>query len=179
MNKIKKQVSVSFRICFIAIFSLLMLGSPVVAGNMAKGTDSAKEIHQNKITVTGVVLDKSNDDPLIGVTVVVKGTDIATMTDVDGRFTVIMPYAEASLVFSYIGFQPAEVKPAGKKEITVYMSEDAKALQEVVVVGYTKQRKETMIGSIATITTKDLKQSPTANINNALAGRLPGLIANQ
>ena len=52
-------------------------------------------------------------------------------------------------------------------------------LQEVVVVGYTKQRKETMIGSVATITTKDLTQSPTANINNALAGRLPGLIVNQ
>ncbi|NDV77987.1 TonB-dependent receptor [Dysgonomonas sp. 511] len=179
MNKTKKQVSVSSRICFIAISSLLMLGSPVAAYNPAKGTDSAKEIHQNKITVTGVVLDKSNDDPLVGVTVVVKGTDIATMTDIDGRFTINMPYADASLVFSYIGFQPAEIKPAGKKEITVHMSEDAKALQEVVVVGYTKQRKETMIGSIATITTKDLKQSPTANINNALAGRLPGLIANQ
>ena len=63
--------------------------------------------------------------------------------------------------------------------MTVLLQEDTKALQEVVVVGYTKQRKETMIGSVATITTKDLTQSPTANINNALAGRLPGLIVNQ
>ena len=69
--------------------------------------------------------------------------------------------------------------PCSKKELTVLLQEDTKALQEVVVVGYTKQRKETMIGSVATITTKDLTQSPTANINNALAGRLPGLIVNQ
>ena len=66
-----------------------------------------------------------------------------------------------------------------KKELTVLLQEDTKALQEVVVVGYTKQRKETMVGSVATITTKDLTQSPTANINNALAGRLPGLVVNQ
>lgn len=90
-----------------------------------------------------------------------------------------LPYAEAPLVFSYLGYQPQEIVPGAKKELTVLLQEDTKALQEVVVVGYTKQRKETMIGSVATITTKDLTQSPTANINNALAGRLPGLIVNQ
>ena len=80
---------------------------------------------------------------------------------------------------SYLGYKPQEIVPGAKKELTVLLQEDTKALQEVVVVGYTKQRKETMIGSVATITTKDLTQSPTANINNALAGRLPGLIVNQ
>ena len=94
-------------------------------------------------------------------------------------FTLKLPYAEAPLVFSYLGYQPQEIVPGAKKELTVLLQEDTKALQEVVVVGYTKQRKETMIGSVATITTKDLTQSPTANINNALAGRLPGLIVNQ
>ena len=97
----------------------------------------------------------------------------------DGKFTLKLPYAEAPLVFSYLGYQPQEIVPGAKKELTVLLQEDTKALQEVVVVGYTKQRKETMIGSVATITTKDLTQSPTANINNALAGRLPGLIVNQ
>ena len=102
-----------------------------------------------------------------------------TITDMDGKFTLKLPYAEAPLVFSYLGYQPQEIVPGAKKELTVLLQEDTKALQEVVVVGYTKQRKETMIGSVATITTKDLTQSPTANINNALAGRLPGLIVNQ
>ena len=83
----------------------------------------------------------------------------------DGKFTLKLPYAEAPLVFSYLGYQPQEIVPGAKKELTVLLQEDTKALQEVVVVGYTKQRKETMIGSVATITTKDLTQSPTANIN--------------
>jgi TonB-linked SusC/RagA family outer membrane protein len=117
---------------------------------------------------------------LIGVSVVVKGVvNAGTITDMDGKFTLKLPYAEAPLVFSYLGYQPQEIVPGAKKELTVLLQEDTKALQEVVVVGYTKQRKETMIGSVATITTKDLTQSPTANINNALAGRLPGLIVNQ
>lgn len=134
----------------------------------------------HKITVSGTVLDKTTNDPLIGVSVVVKGVaNAGTITDMDGKFTLKLPYAEAPLVFSYLGYQPQEIVPGAKKELTVLLQEDTKALQEVVVVGYTKQRKETMIGSVATITTKDLTQSPTANINNALAGRLPGLIVNQ
>ena len=134
----------------------------------------------NYIPVSGTVLDKTTNDPLIGVSVVVKGvTNAGTITDMDGKFTLKLPYAEAPLVFSYLGYQPQEIVPGAKKELTVLLQEDTKALQEVVVVGYTKQRKETMIGSVATITTKDLTQSPTANINNALAGRLPGLIVNQ
>ena len=125
-------------------------------------------------------MDKTTNDPLIGVSVVVKGVaNAGTITDMDGKFTLKLPYAEAPLVFSYLGYQPQEIVPGAKKELTVLLQEDTKALQEVVVVGYTKQRKETMIGSVATITTKDLTQSPTANINNALAGRLPGLIVNQ
>lgn len=125
-------------------------------------------------------MDKTTGDPLIGVSVVVKGVaNTGTITDIDGKFTLKLPYAEAPLVFSYLGYQPQEVIPGARKDLSILLQEDTKALQEVVVVGYTKQRKETMIGSVATITTKDLTQSPTANINNALAGRLPGLIVNQ
>ena len=128
--------------------------------------------------ISGVVFDE-NKEAVIGAAVRVEGIDVGTVTDMDGKFTLKLPYAEAPLVFSYLGYQPQEIVPGAKKELTVLLQEDTKALQEVVVVGYTKQRKETMIGSVATITTKDLTQSPTANINNALAGRLPGLIVNQ
>lgn len=131
------------------------------------------------LKVTGVVYDRRYNEVLIGVTVRVKGTQIGAVTDANGKFTIEVPYADAVLVFSYIGYQPFEMPLQGKKQVKVYMVEDSRALQEVVVVGYNKQRKETLIGSVATITTKDLQQSPTANVNNALAGRLPGLIANQ
>ena len=82
-------------------------------------------------------------------------------------------------MFSYIGYQAQEVKINGRSDLTIKMVEDSKALEEVVVVGYTTQKKATITGSVSTITTKDLKQSPTANLNNALAGRMPGLMVNQ
>lgn len=163
-----------------AVSCTLLAGIPLQGVAQTGRTAKVQATQSNKITVSGTVLDKTTNDPLIGVSVVVKGVaNAGTITDMDGKFTLKLPYAEAPLVFSYLGYQPQEIVPGAKKELTVLLQEDTKALQEVVVVGYTKQRKETMIGSVATITTKDLTQSPTANINNALAGRLPGLIVNQ
>ena len=163
-----------------AVSCTLLAGIPLQGVAQTGRTAKVQTTQNHKITVSGTVLDKTTNDPLIGVSVVVKGVaNAGTITDMDGKFTLKLPYAEAPLVFSYLGYQPQEIVPGAKKELTVLLQEDTKALQEVVVVGYTKQRKETMIGSVATITTKDLTQSPTANINNALAGRLPGLIVNQ
>jgi len=135
-------------------------------------------VEQQNSKVVGQVRDNQGD-PLIGVNVMVKGAQTGTITDMDGKFVVEVPYSNASLIFSYVGFQPKEVKLAGQKDIKVILVEDSKALEEVVVVGYTTQKKATITGSISTITTKDLKQSPTANLNNALAGRMPGLMVNQ
>ncbi len=133
---------------------------------------------QDPLQVKGVVTDQLGD-PLPGVNIMVKGTTTGSVTDIDGNFTIEVPYANASLVLSYIGFQPVEYKLEGKTDIVVKLIEDSKALEEVVVVGYTTQKKATITGSVSTITTKDLQQSPTANLNNALAGRMPGLMVNQ
>lgn len=174
------MIHIKRNICLVAVSCTLLAGIPLPGVAQTGRTAKVQATQSNKITVSGTVLDKTTNDPLIGVSVVVKGVaNAGTITDMDGKFTLKLPYAEAPLVFSYLGYQPQEIVPGAKKELTVLLQEDTKALQEVVVVGYTKQRKETMIGSVATITTKDLTQSPTANINNALAGRLPGLIVNQ
>lgn len=174
------MIHIKRNICLVAVSCTLLAGIPLQGVAQTGRTAKVQTTQNHKITVSGTVLDKTTNDPLIGVSVVVKGVPNAgTITDMDGKFTLKLPYAEAPLVFSYLGYQPQEIVPGAKKELTVLLQEDTKALQEVVVVGYTKQRKETMIGSVATITTKDLTQSPTANINNALAGRLPGLIVNQ
>lgn len=174
------MIHIKRNICLVAVSCTLLAGIPLQGVAQTGRTAKVQATQSNKITVSGTVLDKTTNDPLIGVSVVVKGVaNAGTITDMDGKFTLKLPYAEAPLVFSYLGYQPQEIVLGAKKELTVLLQEDTKALQEVVVVGYTKQRKETMIGSVATITTKDLTQSPTANINNALAGRLPGLIVNQ
>ncbi len=135
-------------------------------------------IVQQSLTITGRVID-NNGDPLPGVNILVKGTNDGVTTNVEGFYSIKVPYANASLVLSYIGFQPVEIELQGRKNVDVTMIEDTKALEEVVVVGYTTQKKATITGAVSTITTKDLKQSPTANLNNALAGRMPGLMVNQ
>ncbi|HBG42529.1 MAG TPA: SusC/RagA family TonB-linked outer membrane protein [Porphyromonadaceae bacterium] len=130
-------------------------------------------------TVKGKVIDNLGD-PLPGVNIILKGENkVGTITDIDGNYSITVPYAQATLYFSYVGFQPQEIKIEERPLINVTLVEDSKALEELVVVGYTTQKLATITGSVATITTKDLKQSPTANLNNALAGRMPGLMVNQ
>ena len=136
------------------------------------------EVTQDGFKVKGRVVDNLGE-PLPGVNIMVKGETTGTITDADGNFELVAPYSKASLVFSYVGYQPKDVKLEGKHTLNVTLVEDTKALEEVVVVGYVTQKKATITGSVATITTKDLKQSPTANLNNALAGRMPGLMVNQ
>lgn len=174
----KSNYKILCRVPFLAIALMcsFIVGTPLFATTVQSNTENTI---QKSVLVTGTVLDKTTKEPLIGATVLVKGSQDGTVTDIDGKFKISVPYADASLVVSYIGYSPTEFPLNGKTEVVIYLLEDTKALEEVVVVGYTKQRKETMIGSVATITTKDLKQSPSANINNALAGRLPGLIATQ
>lgn len=136
-------------------------------------------INQSEVkTIKGFVLDEAGES-LPGVNVLIKGSSIGTITDMDGAFEIEAPYSNASIIFSYVGYQPKEVKLQGRNSLKIILVEDSKALEEVVVVGYTTQKKATITGSISTITTKDLKQSPTANLNNALAGRMPGLMVNQ
>jgi TonB-linked SusC/RagA family outer membrane protein len=135
-------------------------------------------LYAQNVTVQGTVTDAAGIS-MPAVSVVVKGTRIARITDSDGKFSVEVPYSDATLVFSFIGFQSQEIPLRGQTALNVVLEEDVKALSDVVVYGYSTQRKETLLGSLASMTTKDLVQSPTANINNALAGRLPGLMVNQ
>ncbi len=128
--------------------------------------------------ITGVVLD-TNGHPLPGVTVVVKGTTNGTITDIDGAFTLSGVGKEAVLAVSFIGMKAQELAVGATSDFKIVMEEETIGVDEVIVVGYATQRKATITGSIATITTRDLKQSPTANLTNALAGRMPGLMVNQ
>lgn len=132
-----------------------------------------------EITVSGTVVSSDNDEPLPGVSVVVKGTTSGTVTDVEGRYTLSVPDGSRVLVFSYVGYLSQEIAVGDRTRITVTLEPDVKALEEVVVVGYGVQKKASVTASIATVTTKELLQTPQANISNMLVGRLPGLFAIQ
>lgn len=130
------------------------------------------------IRVRGQVLNDKNI-PMAGVTVVVRGAGGSVVTGDDGRFSINVPYAEATLVFSYIGYLSQELPLQGRTTVAVVLKEDAQNLKDVVVVGYGTQKKMTVTGAVSAISSKILQQSPTASLTNALAGRLPGLNVNQ
>lgn len=127
--------------------------------------------------VKGIVKDQTGE-PLIGVTVQVKGASTATLTDVNGIFT-LQASPNATLVFTYIGYDTQEISVSGRKNIPVVLKETNLSLQEVVVVGYGTQKKESVVGAISSINSEELLKSSSPNISQAIAGKLPGVITNQ
>lgn len=156
--------------------TLLTVGGGILAP--ALSPIGKVQAQTGKFTVDGSVRDDKGM-PVIGASVIVKGTNTGVTTDLDGNFTLAAPYSEATLTVSYLGYAPQEIPINNRTHLDIVLVEDAKALENVVVVGYTTQKKATITGSVSTITTRELGQSPTANINNALAGRLPGLVVTQ
>ncbi|MGN7722512.1 TonB-dependent receptor [Chitinophaga sp. 22620] len=141
-------------------------------------TATAPASGQDRITARGMVADSSGA-PLFGVSVMLKGSpSVGTSTNESGAFSLQVP-ADATLVFSMIGFIPQEAAVKGDQQLRITLKENRTGLNEVVVVGFGTQRKITLTGSVASIQTKELKQSAVSNLSSALVGRLPGLIARQ
>jgi TonB-linked SusC/RagA family outer membrane protein len=126
--------------------------------------------------ITGKVTDFKTGDELIGVNVVIKGTTKGTVTDINGNYSLEVPNpADAKLVFSYIGYENTEEKVLKNSTISIKMSDATSELNEVVVVGYGSQKKESVIGSISSINNKSLVSVPVSNISQSLAGKLSGI----
>jgi TonB-dependent starch-binding outer membrane protein SusC len=127
------------------------------------------------------VKGKVSDDKgqaLPGVSVVVKGTNVGSASDANGEYSVAVG-KNATLVFTYIGFTTAEVAVNNQSKIDVSLAEDTKALGEVVVVGYGTQKKVTVTGAVVQVQGDKIIKSPSTDISNSLAGRLPGLVVIQ
>ncbi|MBD5366835.1 MAG: TonB-dependent receptor [Bacteroides sp.] len=123
--------------------------------------------------ITGTVVD-SNDDPLPGVSVLVKGTPEGVATDIDGNYT-INASSNATLIFRYIGMKQEEVKVNGRKVVNVTLYEDDKTLDEVVVVGYGTQKRGAVTAAVSTVSSKELLKAPTMTMSNVLGGRVAGI----
>lgn len=129
-------------------------------------------------TVRGTVVDAAGE-PLIGVSVVVEGTQTGTVTDFDGRFSIEAPL-NGSLNFTYVGYQPLTVKIQGRELLNIIMKEDNKLLEEVVVVGYDTQRKANLTGAVGTVSVGDqIEGRPITNLGTGLQGATPGLTITQ
>ena len=131
-----------------------------------------------QFTATGIVSSKVDDEPLVGVTVRVKGTNKATATDINGKFAIQAEVGDV-LDFTYIGFVGKQEKLTSQNPITVLMEENASELDEVVVVGYGSVKKITLTGAASNIDAEQIRRVPTSSVQNALSGKLPGFFSQQ
>lgn len=149
------------------LFSISIFNISIIQANI-QNTDYAQARN-----IEGIVKDKQGE-PLIGVSVIVKGLQNGTMTGIDGKFTLQASPSDI-LVISYIGFITKEVLVGDKYPIEIVLDEDNKLLDEVVVVGFATQKKVNLTGSVSTIGSKELESIPVSNAALALQGQLPGL----
>ena len=130
-------------------------------------------------TITGMVRNDKGE-PMPAVSVTLKGSRAATSANSDGRFSIDVPNGKGTLVFTYVGFAAKEISINNKTVIDVQLeTEEARKLDEVVVVGYGTTKKATLTGAVSVVKGKEVLQSPATNVSNSLVGRLPGLVATQ
>lgn len=161
------------------VLSLVVLLSAVPYAAFS-GNGSLSEVSESMQagtqTVSGTVQDQDGT-PLIGVTVTSSPSN-GVVTDVNGKFTIKVP-SGAELTFSYLGYKTVKVKVGARTTINVKMESDSQQLEEQVVVGYGTQKKVSVVASISSVNSKELRQSSSPNLANALAGRLAGLTSLQ
>ncbi|MDQ3277470.1 MAG: TonB-dependent receptor plug domain-containing protein, partial [Bacteroidota bacterium] len=125
-------------------------------------------------TVSGIITNATNQ-PIIGASVVVKGTNTGTTTDAQGRYTIPVPNDQSVLVISFVGFGTQEVAVAGKNNINVNLNENGATMNEVVVTGYSSQAKKDITGSVSVVNVKELTANPGSNVQNLLQGKAAGV----
>ena len=130
------------------------------------------------ISVSGTITDVE-DLPVPGVNIMVKGTLTGTASDANGRYTISVPNSDAVLVFSSIGFASQEIAVGNRTSINVTLLEDASQLEEVVVVGYGVQKKETVTGAVSSVKGDEMLKSPATNLSHAIVGRMSGVVTYQ
>lgn len=129
---------------------------------------------QEDRTITGRVTDQEGE-PIIGASIVVKGTTKGTITDFDGNYSILVPADKQILVFSFVGMSALELDVTGQAVMNIKMESETEELDEVVVIGYGVQKKVDLTGSVSVITAKTLNNTPVIGVDQAIQGRVAGV----
>jgi TonB-linked SusC/RagA family outer membrane protein len=156
---------------------LLFCGLTFPAYSVASDVPAADNPQQ--ITVTGTVTDAATGEAMPGVNIQVQGTSLGAITDVDGKYTLSVPSRDVTLIFSFIGYVTQEIPLGGRAVVDVALSSEILDLEEVVVVGYTTQKRANVVGSVTSIPGNSIQSIPSASVSNAISGRLPGSVVIQ
>ena len=147
--------------------------------NVKKVDDSSAEVEEiitdiERVTVSGTITSAVDGEPLPGVSILIKGTSVGTISDINGAYT-INTESEDILQFSFIGYESQEILVGNRTTIDVVLEEDLEQLEEVVVVGYGTQRKADLTGSVVRVTTEETTDLPNFSVLQSIQGRVPGV----
>ena len=174
LNKMRYQHSLTGATVIVA--GLLTFNSPTVQAAGGAALTGVNSVQQAKQTVKGTVIDETGE-PIIGASVMVKGTSNGTVTDLDGHFTLAVSSRDAVLQITYIGYQPVTVKVSEVGKQAIKLKEDTQTLGEVVVVGYGTQKKESLTGAVTVIDSKQFEnKGGLSSPLQALQGQVPGVM---
>ena len=157
MNKKMKLLSVLG-----LVTAILFLFSPMVTAQ--------------SLSISGKVIDKNSQEPVIGASVLIEGTSNGTITDLDGNFMLSNVPSKGNLVVSYIGYATQTLPINGRTSFSVVLAEDTETLDEVVVIGYGVQKKVNLTGSVSSVKGDALERRPVADATQSLQGMVPGLL---
>lgn len=164
-NPPTKRKNVAFKLSTLMQLVLIILLMSCTGALFAQDQDK---------TITGKVTTKSGET-LPGVTLLVKGTSVGTVTNLDGEYNLAVPNDAEILIVSYVGMLTQEIEIGNKTSIVVTLTEDVHGLEEVVVVGYGTQKKVNVTGSVSAVTAEKIEERPVQNVTQALQGLVPGL----
>lgn len=174
-HDLNRKVSITFRNEGIReVMSALLENSSITFAVLQNNVIVITPTKELQYPVTGKVTE-SNGSPLPGVNVSVKGTNLGTITNIDGEYSISLPSEDAVLVFSFIGYNQKEVKAEGKTKIDVVLSENIESLDEVVIVGYGIEKKINLTGSVGSVSSEEITQRPVPNSASLLQGRVAGV----
>ena len=158
------------------ILGLSLLSAPLSYSVYAEDgvSNTMVQVVTQTKTVKGTIIDESGE-PLIGVSIVVKGTSTGTITDFNGNFSIDLPAGRKELVISYIGYKEQTVTVTGNGPVNVKMISDTQALDEAVVIGYGAVKKRDLTGAVASVKSEDITMNPGTNPMEALQGKVAGL----
>jgi len=125
--------------------------------------------------ISGTIVDSENNSPLVGASIVIKGTTVGTIADFDGKFQIKAPALNTMLEVSFIGYKTLEVNYTGQQSFNIRLVSSVSAIDEVVVVGYGTQKKSHLTGAISKVTNIGLDQIPTSRAEDALIGKISGV----
>lgn len=175
-HEMREQCQVQ-RITIFLLVILLMVSKNLLAAENSKISEIPFDVQTSQQKqISGTVTDESGQ-PLPGVTVIVEGTTIGTITGGDGTFSLSIPSDARTLQFSFVGMKTQAVSIGNQTVFSVTMEEEAIGLEEVVAIGYGVQKKATLSGSVTNVEGEELVKTPVTNVSQSMAGRLPGLVA--